>query len=171
MTVLDNSFLHFRHILSIMVHERLSNPMLLEALLMNQRSNGRGSSSPPPSTTTPQRTVNNHLLSEETQTPELLRSEAELLVVHELIKNLGRFKQMASLSPRQNSSSEKKLVVLCPRGSQNFSLNRKIKNKSQAPAFKVVRNMLKKKWVFIKKDKQLSDWSPVVNLLEALLPP
>jgi hypothetical protein len=45
----------------------------------------------------------------------LLRSEAEKLVRHELIKNLGKFKQMvaALLSPWQNSSSEKKSVVLC----------------------------------------------------------
>jgi hypothetical protein len=120
---------------------------------------GGGELLPPSSTATPQHTVNNHLLTEEIQTLEFLRSEAEQLVGHELIKNLGKFKQMvaAPLSPRQNSSFEKKSIVLCPQGSQSFSLNRKIKNKSQARAFKVVCDMLMKKWVFIKRDKQLSD--------------
>jgi biopolymer transport protein ExbD len=91
-----------------------------------------------------------------------------------LIKNLGNFKQMVAvpLSPRKNSSSEKKSIVVCLRGSRSFILNRKIKNKSHAPTFKVVHDMLMKKWIFIKKDKQLSVWSEVVRLLEALrLPP
>jgi hypothetical protein len=38
----DDSLLHFRHNSSIMVHERLRDPMLLEALLINQRKNGGG---------------------------------------------------------------------------------------------------------------------------------
>jgi hypothetical protein len=35
--------------------------------------------------------------------------------------------------------------MVCLRGSRSFILNRKIKNKSQAPTFKVVHDMLMKK--------------------------
>jgi hypothetical protein len=71
--------------------------------------------------------------------------------------------------------------MVCSRGPQSFSLNRmikifnlyrKIKIKSKVPVFKVVHDMLTKKWIFVKKDKQLSASSKVVRLLEALrLPP
>jgi hypothetical protein len=82
-----------------MIHERLSGLMLLEVLLMNQMSNAEESSSL--STATLQHTINNHLLTEKIETSVFLRSEAEQLVRHELIKNLGNFKQMvaAPLSP------------------------------------------------------------------------
>jgi hypothetical protein len=52
------------------------DPMLLKALLMNQRSNGRGNSSPPMSTAMSQHIVNLYLPIEEIQTPKLIRSEA-----------------------------------------------------------------------------------------------
>jgi hypothetical protein len=51
-------------------------------------------------------------------------------------------------------------------GSQSFSFNRRTKNKSQTSVFKVVRDMLTKKWVFIKKEKQLSASSEVAKLLD-----
>jgi hypothetical protein len=69
--------------------------MLLEALLMDQRSNAGWSSSPSPSSTaTPQFIVNHNFPIEEIQTPKLLRSEVEQMVGQELIKALGNFKQM-----------------------------------------------------------------------------
>jgi hypothetical protein len=58
--------------------------------------------------------------------------------------------------------------MVCSRGPRSFSLNRKIKIKSKVSLFKVVRDMLMKKWIFIKKDKQLSASSQVVRLFEAL---
>jgi hypothetical protein len=90
-----------------MVHERLPDPILLDAFLINQKSNVGGSSSPPSSIATPQRNVNLHPLTKEIQARELPQSEAEQLVGQELIKTLDNFKQIvaASLSPRQNSSS------------------------------------------------------------------
>jgi hypothetical protein len=64
-----------------------------------------------------------------------------------LIKSLANFKQM---------------------GSESFILNQKTKNKSRTPVFKVVCDMLMKKWVFIKKDKQLNASSEVARLLKTL---
>jgi hypothetical protein len=90
--------------------------MLLEALLINQRSNARENSSPPSSTAMPQHTINHYIPAEEIQTPKLPRSDAVQLVGHDLIKALA-----------------------------NFKLNQKQKNKSRTSSFKVVRNMLMKK--------------------------
>lgn len=137
---------------------------------MSQRHDTGSGSSIPPSTATPPRVVNNHIPSEELQTPVLLRSETEQLVGQELIKALSNFKQsmVAPLSPhsRHDTSSEKETVVVHPEG--------KSKTKSRKPVFKikVVRDMLTKKWIVVKRDKQLSVLSEVTRLLEALrLPP
>jgi hypothetical protein len=81
----------------------------------------------------------------------LIRSDVEQLIGHDLIKPLANFKQMASLS---------------------LKLNQRQKNKSLTLGFKVVCNILTKKWVFVKKNNQLCVFSEVVRLLEALkLPP
>jgi hypothetical protein len=120
------------------VYERLLDPMLFEALLMNQRSNARWSSSPPPSSTAmPQLIVNHHFPTEEIQTPKLLRSEEEHMVRQELIKALGNFKQMVAgpLLPDKTLHLRRNQVV-CLQGSLSFSLNRNIKIKSRMPAFK-----------------------------------
>jgi hypothetical protein len=41
-TAVDDSLLQIMHNSTIIVSERLTDPMLLEALLMNQKSNARG---------------------------------------------------------------------------------------------------------------------------------
>jgi hypothetical protein len=112
------------HNSSITVSERLTDLALLEALLINQKSNARGNSSPPSSTAMSQHAINIYIPAEEIQTPMLIRSEAEQLVGHDLIKALANFKQM---------------------GSPSLKLNEKTKNKSRTSGFKVVRNMLIKK--------------------------
>jgi hypothetical protein len=94
-TIVDDDLLHIRHNSPITVRERLPDPMLLEALLMNQRSNAGWSSSPSPSSiATPQLIINHHFPTEEIKTPKLLRSEEEHMVGQELIKALGSFKHM-----------------------------------------------------------------------------
>jgi hypothetical protein len=94
-TIVDDDLLHIRHNSPITVRERLLDPMLLEALLMNQRSNAGWSSSPSPSSTaTPQLIINHHFPTKEIKTPKLLRSEEEHMVGQELIKALGSFKHM-----------------------------------------------------------------------------
>jgi hypothetical protein len=102
-TTVDDNLLRIRHNSLIIVQKRLADPMLLEALLMNQKSNAGCSSSPSPSSTaTPQFIVHHHFPTEEIQTPKLLRSEEEHIVGQELIKALGNFKQMIAspLPPR-----------------------------------------------------------------------
>jgi hypothetical protein len=127
----DGSLLQIMHNSSITVSERLTDLMLLEALLINQKSNARGNSSPPSSTAMSQHAINIYIPAEEIQTPMLIRSEAEQLVGHDLIKPLANFNQM---------------------GSPSLKLNEKTKNKSWTSCFKVVLNMLMKKWGFIKKN-------------------
>jgi maltodextrin utilization protein YvdJ len=52
------------------------------------------------------------------------------------------------------------------------NFNQNIKIKSRTPAFKIVNDMLMKKWVFVKKEKQLNALSEVARLWEDLwLPP
>lgn len=71
------------------------DPMLLEALLMDQRSNIERGYSTPSSNDTPALIVNHHPSMEEIQTPLLLRNEVEQLVGQKLIKALSDFKQLA----------------------------------------------------------------------------
>jgi hypothetical protein len=74
---------------------------------MNQKSNARGNSSSPLSTTMSQHIVNLYLPAEEIQTPMLIRSEAEQLVGHDLIKALSNFKQMGPSGLKLNQKTKK----------------------------------------------------------------
>jgi hypothetical protein len=84
----------FGHNTSSTTYERMMDPMLLEAGLMDLRRDTKGGSSTPLSTVSTLRVVNHHPSTEVITTPMLLRSEAEQRVRHELIKVLGDFKQL-----------------------------------------------------------------------------
>jgi hypothetical protein len=90
-----------------------------------------------------------------TQTPLQTRSETDQLIGHALIKSLSSFKQngIAPLSPSilYNTSSEKEAIVVSKIGNQQC--NKKLL--FQKPNIKVVRDMLTKKWIIIKANKQL----------------
>lgn len=45
------------------------------------------------------------------------------------------------------------------KGNQRRNSKLKLKLKTQRPAFKVVRDMLTRKWVIVKEDMQLCDWT------------
>lgn len=59
-------------------------------------------------------------------------------------------------------------VVERPVRTQSFNHHRRTKIKSRKPVIKVVHDMLTKKWLFIKRDKQLSALVEVARFLEAL---
>ncbi|TVU09810.1 hypothetical protein EJB05_43306, partial [Eragrostis curvula] len=175
-TFIDDVLLHIGHNLPPTASERSPDPMLLEALMSQRRDTGADLSTPP-ATATPLHVDNQRHLCEEMQTPVLLRSEAEQLVGEELIKALCNFKQVevAPLSPRsrsrQNASHEKDPNMVYTEGTKSFSHHRKAKIKSRKCVFKVRRDLLTKKWIFVKKEKQLRA-PKVANLLEELrLPP
>jgi hypothetical protein len=77
------------------------------------------------------------------------------LVRHELIKSLSSFKQnaRAHLSPSilYNTSSKKEAVVVSKVGNQ--CCNKKLL--SRKPEIKVVQDLLTKKWISIKANKEL----------------
>jgi hypothetical protein len=91
------------------------------------------------------------------------RSEAEQMIGYELIKALSNFKQsmIGHLSPstHQNKSLEKKIVGMHPEGNQSHSRQQKIKIKSRKSDFKVIRDMLTKKWIFVKNNQQLGSFA------------
>jgi hypothetical protein len=100
----------------------------------------------------------------------VLRSEAKQLVGQDLIKALSDFKQMAvaPLSPhtQEFNSYVKKPIVEHPVDTRHFCRYHRTNLKCQRPVIKVVCDMLIRKWVFIKRNKQLSTISPCVgNLL------
>jgi hypothetical protein len=106
----------------------------------------------------------------------LPRNEVEQLVGQELINTLRDFKQLtvAPSSPhsQQFTSSVEKSLVEHLGVAQNFNHHQKIKVKARKSIVKVVRDMLTKKWIFVKRDKKLSTLAEVARLLEALrLPP
>lgn len=109
------------------------------------------------------------------KTPLQIRSGEEQSAGHELIKALSNFKQNVVLplcpSFLQNNSSKKEAIVGSPEGNQCCIQKPKFKLKSQKPSkvvrnpdIKVVRDLLTKKWIFIRRDKKLGD----LKLLSAL---
>jgi hypothetical protein len=90
----------------------------------------------------------------------MIRSEAEQLIGFQLIKALSNLKQNAVTPPSSSNlrtSFEKETVAAIMGDNQRCSKKLKHKIKSHKPAIKVVRDMLTRKWIFIKKDKQLDD--------------
>jgi hypothetical protein len=89
--MVDDSLL-FGHSTTSITYERMMDPMLLESHLMAQRHDTEVGSSTPLSSNLNPRLVNHHPSTEDITTPMLLRSEAQQLVGHELIKALDDFK-------------------------------------------------------------------------------
>jgi hypothetical protein len=88
-----------------------------------------------------------------TQTPLQIRSEADQLIGHELIKSFCSLKQnvISHLSPSilYNTSFEKEAIVVSKMVNQ--CCNKKLL--SQKPDIKVVQDLLTNKWIIIKANK------------------
>jgi hypothetical protein len=85
----------------------------------------------------------------------IIRSEAEQLIVYQLIEALSDLKEnvVVPLSSSNLCASFETETV----DNQQCSKKLKCKIKSHKPVIKVVRDMLTRKWVFIKKDKLMDD--------------
>jgi hypothetical protein len=59
-------------------------------------------------------------------------------------------------------------VCMHPEDNQSHIRKQKIRIKSQKSDFKVIRDMLTKKWIFVKKNQQLGSLPEVTSLLRAL---
>jgi hypothetical protein len=100
--------------------------------------------------------------------PGMFRSEDEQLMGHKLIKTLREFMLSSS---RHESSSDIEAIVVHPKENQSSYRQRKTKFKSRKLGFKVIRDLLTKKWIIVKKDKkdpQLRDLFEMLLLLETL---
>jgi predicted house-cleaning noncanonical NTP pyrophosphatase (MazG superfamily) len=90
-----------------------------------------------------------------TQTPLEIRSETDQLIGHKLVKALSNFKHdvVAPLSPTIlcNTLAEKEAIVVSKKGNQWCNQ----KNFLRGQTSKVVRDLLTKKWIIIKANKQL----------------
>jgi hypothetical protein len=143
--------------------ERRMDPMLFEAFLIGHRPGTKEG------TSTPSCVGNRHPSTKEIHSPLLLRSEAEQLVDEELIKALSDFKQQAVAPSSPQTQHHNPVVkvsdVKCPVDTQSLSHHQKTKLKCQKPVVKVVRDMLTKKWIFVKKNKQLRALSPCLSNL------
>jgi hypothetical protein len=111
------------------------------------------SANPPPTAMSP--CLSNPLLPiEDIQTLGMFRSEDEQLVGDELIEALRKPKLSKvpplSLSSRHQSSSSFETTVVPPKGNQSSFRQRKVKFKSRKQGFKVVRDLLTKKWIVVK---------------------
>jgi hypothetical protein len=106
------------------------------------------------------------------KTPEIFRSEEEQLVTYDLIEALSKFKlsKVPPLSPSSHheSSSNFEAIVVHRKENQSSYRQRKVKSKTRKPCFKVVRDLLIKKWIVVKKDPQLCDFIELALLLETL---
>jgi hypothetical protein len=96
--IVDDSLLYLGHNSPPVACEKSLDPMLHEALLMNQMHDVRGGSTTPLSSATPSLVVK-HLPAEEwlrqrhsNEFPLIIRSKEEQLIGHELIKALSNFK-------------------------------------------------------------------------------
>jgi hypothetical protein len=80
------------------------------------------------------------------------------LARQQLIKALNNFKHKVvhpqSLPTLQNTASERKVTVESKKDAQRYNMKMKHKIKLHKPCIKVVQDMLIKRWIFIKKDKQ-----------------
>jgi hypothetical protein len=93
-------------------------------------------------------------------------------VGHELIEALSKFNlsKVPPLSPSSHheSSSCFEAIVLHLRENPSSHHQRKVKSKSRKSCFKVVRDLLIKKWIIVKKDPQLHDFIEMTLLLDTL---
>ncbi|TVU26119.1 hypothetical protein EJB05_28653, partial [Eragrostis curvula] len=100
---------------------------------------------------------------DDTQSPLITRNEAEQLTGYELIKALSSLKhgEMVHVPPStmENKSSFKEATVVTPEDNQHCNQKLKFKIESQKPSFRMVRDMLTKKWIFVKEVQQLGDWT------------
>jgi hypothetical protein len=71
-------------------------------------------------------------------------------------------------SSRHESLLNNKAIVVHLKGNQSYYQQRKVKMKSRKPNFKVIWDMLTKKWIVFKKNLQLCDLIEVAIHLEAL---
>jgi hypothetical protein len=94
------------------------------------------------------------------------------LVGYELIKALriSKLLMASPLSPisHHESLSNNEALVVHLKDKQSCDQQRKPEIKSSKPSFKLVRDILIKKWVIVKKDHQLRGFTKVTSLLEAL---
>jgi hypothetical protein len=165
----------FGYSTSSMTYKRRLDPMLLKALLMNQRCDIEGGASTPPSTDSTPQVARHDASTEDIPSPVVLRSEGEQLVGQELIKALSDYKQLmvTPVSPhtQQFTSLVKKSIVVHP-VARTLHHHQRAKIKSWKPLVKIVGDMLIKKWVLIKRDKHLGALAEVARFLEAVrLPP
>jgi hypothetical protein len=93
-------------------------------------------------------------------------------VGYELIEALSKFMllNVPPLSPssRHESSSTFEAIVIYPKENQSSYRQRKVKSKSKKLGFKLVRDLLTKKWIVIKKDPQSCGFIEMSLLLETL---
>jgi hypothetical protein len=87
----------------------------------------------------------------------MFRSKDEQLVGHELIKALRNFK-LSSVSPlspsnRHESSLNNEAIVVHSKGTPSCYPRRRDKFKYRELGFKVVQNLLTKKWIVANKDQ------------------
>jgi hypothetical protein len=91
---------------------------------------------------------------------------------HKVIQALGKFKLSKvpplSSSSCHESSSNFEAIVVYPKENQSYYQQRKVKSKSRKSSFKVVQDLLIKKWIIIKKDPQVNDFIEMTLLLETL---
>jgi hypothetical protein len=114
---------------------------------------------PPPTTMSPY--LSNPLpLLDDIQTPGMFRSEDEQLVGHELIKALRKIKlskvPLLFPSSHHESSSSFEVTVVPLKGNKSSFNQRKFKFKSMKQGYKVVRDLLIKKWTVVKKEPQFN---------------
>jgi hypothetical protein len=113
--------------------------------------------------------LNKSLSPVDIQTPEIFRSEDEQLVGHELIETLSKFKlsKVPPLSPpsHHETTSSFEAIVVHPKENQSSYLQRKVKSKSRKPCFKVVRDLLTKKWIIVKKDRDFFEMTLLLKTL------
>jgi hypothetical protein len=111
---------------------------------------------------------------EDIHTLVLFKSEDEQLVGHELIKALRSFKlsMVSSLSPSTSSChqsfSNNETIVVHLKEIQSFYPRRKVKFKSMKSGFKVICNLLTKKWIVVKKNRHLHNLFQMSLLLKTL---
>jgi hypothetical protein len=106
-----------------------------------------------------------HEPPQDNHSPLLLRSKAEQLTGHQLIRALNTFKHQEVASAPLSSffvhaSPEKGKVVMSMEDKQCCSPKLKSRIKFRKSGFKVVRDLLAKKWIFVKTQKQLDDLTP-----------
>jgi hypothetical protein len=97
--------------------------------------------------------------------------EEEQLVGYELFKILRNLKLSLvpplSLFSHHESLSNNEAFVVHPKDNQSYDRQRKLKIKLRKPSFKLIRDMLIRKWVVVKKIRPLCGLMEVASLLKA----